>query len=260
MTHWGRISARVDAEVTSQLEYVRGQTGKTVTEMLREAVALYYKSMTSAPSPAGILEDTGFIGCAVNTAKAQERFQGRPERGEGIEECRESGGAFGGCRESGGAFGGRSGGGLRRGGRSRQVIVVDTGFWLALANLDDADHGHAVKAPCRVTEPLATTWPLLAEACGLLTLRHGSRAARLLVESGIHGAFSVRDLGASELARIGGLMKRYERPPMGFSDACLVVTAEALGSQRILSTDRRDFRPAGWKERKVLENLMALAE
>jgi predicted nucleic acid-binding protein len=55
-------------------------------------------------------------------------------------------------------------------------------------------------------------------------------------------------------------MKRYENLPMDLADASLVIAAEVLGSGRILSTDRRDFRAYRWKERKPFKNLMALSD
>jgi Ribbon-helix-helix protein, copG family len=69
----GRINARVDSDVASRLEYVRARTGKSITEVLREAVELYFESITSSPSPGGILADTGFIGCGDNASKTSRQ-------------------------------------------------------------------------------------------------------------------------------------------------------------------------------------------
>ena len=138
------------------------------------------------------------------------------------------------------------------------MILADTGFWLALANPRDRDHAVALQALERVHEPLMTTWPVLTETCHLLLSRHGTAAVEKLVESGARGAFQVFGLETAHLPRISELMKRYEELPMDLADASLVLAAEVLGSGRILSTDRRDFRAYRWKERKPFQNLMDL--
>ena len=51
-------------------------------------------------------------------------------------------------------------------------------------------------------------------------------------------------------------MGKYRDLPMDLADASLVVLAEALGSGRILSTDRRDFRAYRWKNRRPFSNLL----
>ncbi|HEX7671472.1 MAG TPA: PIN domain-containing protein [Polyangiaceae bacterium] len=140
------------------------------------------------------------------------------------------------------------------------MILADTGFWLALANPKDRDHVIAVGALEEIREPLTTTWPVLTETCHLLLSRHGAGAARKLLESGKNGAFEVFQLEAAHLGRISELMKRYENLPMDLADASLVVAAEVLGSGRILSTDRRDFRAYRWKDRKPFKNLIALSD
>lgn len=48
------------------------------------------------------------------------------------------------------------------------MVIVDTGFWLALGNGKDKHHARAVKVLAGIREPLVTTWPVLTE-----TLSHG---------------------------------------------------------------------------------------
>jgi predicted nucleic acid-binding protein len=136
------------------------------------------------------------------------------------------------------------------------LILTDTGFWLALANRADRHHGVAVTALAGVREPLVTTWPVVTETCHLLARRLGARAGVTFLENAARGAFQVFALDASHLPRLATLLEQYRDLPMDLADASLVVLAESLGTGRILSTDRRDFRSYRWKRTKPFENLL----
>jgi predicted nucleic acid-binding protein len=138
------------------------------------------------------------------------------------------------------------------------VILVDTGFWLALANARDTHHASAQRALEKVREPLLTTWPVLTETCHLLLARLGAHSQEALIASGAKGAYQIFELEHRHLSRIEALMKQYRDLPMDLADASLVIAAEELGSGRILSTDTRDFRAYRWKRRKPFENLLRL--
>ncbi len=138
------------------------------------------------------------------------------------------------------------------------MILVDTGFWLALASNKDRHHQAAKKALANVAEPLVTTWPVMTESCHLLSSRVGERAARAFIDSAARGAFEIFELSAEHLPRVGELMLRYVKLPMDLADASLVIAAEQLESGRILSTDQRDFGAYRWKNRKPFHNLLVL--
>lgn len=138
------------------------------------------------------------------------------------------------------------------------MIIVDTGFWLALANRRDLHHEQAKTKLAKLEEKLITTWPVLTETCHLLATRLGVDAELRFIRSGRAGAFEVFALSARHFARIESLMTKYHDLPMDLADASLVILAEELGSGRILSTDRRDFRTYRWKNRKPFRNLMTV--
>ena len=138
------------------------------------------------------------------------------------------------------------------------MIIADTGFWLAVADHRDQSHDAAVSALRALREGLITTWPVIAETCHLLASRLTVAAAVLFVRHAREGAFEIFDLHVSHLQRIETLMVKYEDLPMELADASLVILAEELGSGRILSTDRRDFRTYRWKTRKPFKNLLPL--
>ncbi len=136
------------------------------------------------------------------------------------------------------------------------MIIVDTGFFVALANRKDTFHGVARRALASVQEPLITTWPVLTETCHVLAARLGVDAELRFVRSARDGAFSVHPLDRQDFARIETLMEKYRDLPMDLADASLVLLAEHLGSGRILSTDTRDFRSYRWKRRRPFHNLL----
>ncbi|HKU44264.1 MAG TPA: PIN domain-containing protein [Polyangiales bacterium] len=138
------------------------------------------------------------------------------------------------------------------------MILVDTGFWLALANSRDKHHAAAMHALDEVDEPLTTTWPVMTETCYLLATRLSVDAELAFVRSAMGGAFELFALEPGHMRRIHDLMQKYRTLPMDLADASLVIAAEELGSGRILSTDPRDFKTYRWKNRKPFTNLLAV--
>ena len=136
------------------------------------------------------------------------------------------------------------------------MVIVDTGFWLALANKKDRYHAVARSTLAELDEPLVTTWPVLTETCHLLLQHLGNPVQQKLIAAYDNGAFDVFDLRRDHGASIRRYMKKYADLPMDLADASLIVLAEHLGHGRILSTDQRDFRTYRWKQRRPFENLL----
>ena len=136
------------------------------------------------------------------------------------------------------------------------MIIADTGFFLALANVRDRHHARARDVARGLSEGLITTWPVLTETCHLLVSRLGVKAELTFLAGISNGAVKLFDLEPEHLPLIEALMERYASLPMDLADASLVVLAESLGSGRILSTDQRDFQTYRWKHRKPFKNLL----
>src|SRR5213075_2976812 len=81
-----------------------------------------------------------------------------------------------------------------RNAEEEDVIIADTGFFLALANRADDDHEIAVAALESLDEGLITTWPVVTETTHLLAARLGSQALLAFVASARAGAFSLFEL------------------------------------------------------------------
>lgn len=136
------------------------------------------------------------------------------------------------------------------------MIIVDTGFWLALADDKDTYHKSANQAFQKYDEPLITTWPVMTETCYLLCDRKGVQAEVKFIHNYNQKLFTVFDLEPQHGTRIEQLMQQYADLPMDLSDASLVVLAEYLGHGRVFSVDRRDFNTYRWKNTQPFENLL----
>lgn len=138
------------------------------------------------------------------------------------------------------------------------MIIVDTGFWLALSNPRDMHHRACVSALRGVDELLLTTWPVLTETCHLLAQRMSVEAEIAFMRSAAAGAFGIFALTEEHLPRVGELMEKYRDLPMDLADASLVVLAETYDSGEIFSTDQRDFGTYRWKSRHPFRNLLGI--
>lgn len=136
------------------------------------------------------------------------------------------------------------------------MIIVDTGFWLALGNRSDKYHDVANLYLDSLSERLITTHPVITETCYLLLDRLGNYAQCKFVANVAAGAFDVFDLDIHDYRRIEELMQKYRDLPMDLADASLIVLAEHLGHGRILSTDLRDFNIYRWNNQNPFENLL----
>jgi len=88
------------------------------------------------------------------------------------------------------------------------VIIADTGFWLALANLKDRHHALARRALEQLSEGLATTWPVVSETCHVLASHLGVQAELRFVKSIQAGAAKLASLSVDDLPRMAELMQK----------------------------------------------------
>ncbi len=136
------------------------------------------------------------------------------------------------------------------------MIIVDTGFWLALADQKDTYHEAANRAFQTHNEPLITTWPVMTETCYLLLVRKGINAQLKFINNYTQNLFSVFDLEPVHGLKVEQLMQQYADLPMDLADASLVILAEHLGHGRIFSVDQRDFNTYRWKNTQPFQNLL----
>jgi predicted nucleic acid-binding protein len=119
------------------------------------------------------------------------------------------------------------------------VILVDTGPLVALFDPRDEQHNRCRGILREIREPILTTTAVLTEAFHMLgPASIGSDRLREFVED---GALSVWFFDRAWFSRAFELMELYADHPMDLADASLVAAAEALGTRRVFTIDRRDF-------------------
>ena len=119
------------------------------------------------------------------------------------------------------------------------MILVDTGPLVALFDPKDEQHTRCRGTLKGIREPLLTTTPVLTEAFHMLG--PSSIGSERLREFVADGGMSVWFLDGGWLTRAFELMEQYADHPMDLADASLVAAAEALGTKRVFTIDRKDF-------------------
>lgn len=119
--------------------------------------------------------------------------------------------------------------------------LLDTGPLVALLDRRDSDHEWVASRFGAVVGHLVTTGAVVTEATFFLqNVRDGmARLIELLANPKIE----IRNcFNPDKLQSAAALMERYADTPMDFADATLVVLAEELQTDRILTLDERGFR------------------
>jgi len=83
------------------------------------------------------------------------------------------------------------------------MLIVDTGFWLALANRRDAAHQAATQLFQKLeNEEFITTWCVVTETCYLMQKRVGIDAPKLFIHKIAVGMVKIFDLDSTHCPRI----------------------------------------------------------
>ncbi|HEV8345814.1 MAG TPA: hypothetical protein VGQ16_04540 [Vicinamibacterales bacterium] len=114
--------------------------------------------------------------------------------------------------------------------------IADTGFLVAFANRDDMHHDWAVGLAGRVTEPLLTCEPVLAETA--FHLQSVSVMLAMVTEGLVTIAFECND----HLPQLAALAKRFSDRQPDLPDLCLIRMSELYPRHAVLTVDREDFR------------------
>jgi predicted nucleic acid-binding protein len=120
-----------------------------------------------------------------------------------------------------------------------KVIIIDTGFLVALLNRSEQYHNWVKTQLSNISAPLLTCEPVITETCFLLQKIHqGEDAVLNLINRGkIQIPFRIDE----ESSIIRELMQRYQSVPMSLADACLVRMTEIYPNSILLTLDS-DFR------------------
>jgi len=122
------------------------------------------------------------------------------------------------------------------------VLLVDTGVFVAAADLDDANHHSCAALIETHPGPLVTTALVIAEAGWLIRRQLDIATEAALYQAIANNDIGVVDLSAADWARIAGLLDAYTDIGLDAADASIIAVAERLNQTIIATLDERDFR------------------
>jgi predicted nucleic acid-binding protein len=119
------------------------------------------------------------------------------------------------------------------------IAIVDAGPLYAAVDAGETQHERCAEVLRRVDLDLIAPAMVIAEVSYLLGTRHGSFAEAQFLRS--LSSIEVEAPSADDWAAIAGLVERYHDFPLGGTDASVAVLAERLGTDLIVTLNRRHF-------------------
>lgn len=119
------------------------------------------------------------------------------------------------------------------------LAIVDAGPLYAAADCDDDDHERSVEILDRPDLRLVIPTLVVAEVSYMIGRRLGPHAEAVFLRS--LGGLDLEAPSAKDWSRIADLVDTYSDFPLGGTDASVVALAERLGSDLIITLDRRHF-------------------
>ena len=117
------------------------------------------------------------------------------------------------------------------------LAIVDTGPLYAAADADDVDHRRCIAAMSRPGLRLVIPAMVVAEATYLIGSRMGAKVEAAFLRS--LRRLRIEAPRPEDLDRMGALVEQYDDFPLGGTDAAVVALAERLGTDVVVSLDRR---------------------
>ena len=131
--------------------------------------------------------------------------------------------------------------------------IVDTGPLYAAADADDDDHDRCREVLEQSEYRLVIPALVVAEATYLIGTRLGAKAEVRFLRA--LGDLDVEAPGHDDWARIAEIVDRYRNFPLGGTDASIVVLAERLDTDLVITLDRRHFGAVRPRHRSALRLL-----
>lgn len=141
---------------------------------------------------------------------------------------------------------------------AESVLIVDTGFFIAISNHKDQNHERAMKLLNKLSKKsltYLTTWPVITEVCYLF-IKRAPHLLGVFLKAFEDNYFDIHPLTPNDISRMNVLMHKYSEQPMDLADASLVVIAEQLKHGNILTTDKRDFSTYKWNDKHPFNILL----
>ncbi len=119
------------------------------------------------------------------------------------------------------------------------IAIVDSGPLYAVIDADDDDHARCVEVLQRSDLDLIIPALVVAEVTCLVGRRLGAEIEAAFLRG--LATLEVEAPAASDWPAIADLVSRYADFPLGGTDASVAVLAERLGTDLVVTLDRRHF-------------------
>lgn len=133
------------------------------------------------------------------------------------------------------------------------ALVVDTGVIYAALDTNDDDHQRCFELLSGADEPLLIPSPVCVELDYWIRKNATVDAWLAFCEDVARGAYTVWSVGRDLMLRAAHIQVTYSDQPIGFVDASVVATCEALGENKVATLDRRHFGVIKTSTGSVLE-------
>ena len=119
------------------------------------------------------------------------------------------------------------------------MILADTSGLLSLYNRREPTHPSVAEAVAQEQGPLVVSPYVVAELDYLVSTRLGADAEQRVLAELASPAYVLAAIDRDDLRACTELVSRY--PGIGVTDASMLVLADRLGIDRVLTLDRRHF-------------------
>ncbi len=119
------------------------------------------------------------------------------------------------------------------------LAIVDAGPLYAVADADDDDHHRCLTVLERPDLRLVVPTLVVAEVTYLVATRLGPRAEAQFLRG--LGSLEVEGPTSRDWDAIGHMVERYADFPLGGTEASVAVLADRLGTDLVITLDRRHF-------------------
>lgn len=136
---------------------------------------------------------------------------------------------------------------------SMKNILIDTGPIVALLNRRDKQHKRVLEFTQNYNGGFVSTWSVITEATHLL--RNSIQAQLNLLEWIRRGGIEIFNIEKNDIERMITLTKKYSDLPMDLADCSLIIVAEKMAINEIISIDS-DYDIYRTLKREPLINLL----
>lgn len=121
------------------------------------------------------------------------------------------------------------------------ALVLDTGVIYAALYEDDPDHEQCAQLLQETQEQLVVPEPVLVEVDYWVSQVASVDVWLAFCEDVAAGAYALWPVDGALLLKAAELQVRFKDQPIGFVDAAVLVTCEALGEDKVATLDHRHF-------------------